>query len=88
MRGSKRLAEGIRQPAFYRPSVLHCVSLSLSLSLSHSLREEVSVVVVRAFPDLAQGLKTLKKVVGKKRAKEETQIQGRREQARVGKRYL
>ncbi len=92
MRGSKCSAEGIRQPAFYRPSVLLCVSLSLSLplslslSLSHSLRE-VSVVVVRAFPDLAQGLKTLKKVVGKKRAQEEeTQIQGRREQGRVRKR--
>lgn len=66
MRGSKRSAEGIRQPDFYRPSVLLCVSLSPSLS--HSLREEVSVVVVRAFPDLVQGLKTLKKVVGKKKS--------------------
>lgn len=84
MRGSKRSAEGIRQPDSYRPSVLLCVSPSLF----HSLREEVSVVVVRAFPDLAQGLKTLKKVAGKKKRvqEEETQIQGRREQGRVGKR--
>lgn len=84
MRGSKRSAEGIRQPAFYRPSVLLCVSLSLS----YSLREEVSVAVVRAFPDLAQGLITLKKVVGKKKSRGggDTEIEGRRERGRVGKR--
>lgn len=64
------------------------VSLSLSLALSYSLREEVSVAVVRAFPDLAQGLITLKKVVGKKKSRGggDTEIQGRRERGRVGKR--
>lgn len=62
--------------------------VSLSLSLSYSLREEVSVAVVRAFPDLAQGLITLKKVVGKKKSRGggDTEIQGRREGGRVGKR--
>lgn len=63
-------------------------SCFVSLSLSYSLREEVSVAVVRAFPDLAQGLITLKKVVGEKKSRGggDTEIQGRREGGRVGKR--
>lgn len=57
------------------------MSLSLSFAERGSQRSGS-----QGFPDLAQGLKTLKKVAGKKIAqKEETQIEGRREQGTVVK---